>query len=262
MPALEDQIVKYTVSGVSHPGKVRSINQDNFYCEGCYRGLEHEELGVEGKVRDGRAWIAAVFDGMGGEKDGEIASLLAARITKAVCAKPSPSYDIARLIEYINREVCREMEERMCNMGSTCVFLEFEDSRCRSWNIGDSRSYHFHDGNLTQLSEDHTEATSLQGLIKEGGGRPGSENLLTQHLGIPDDEFIIEPYVSEWLTIEPGDFLLLCSDGLSHLAGDDEVRAVLASSASLQEKRENLLDLALDHGGSDNITILVIDAHV
>ena len=53
MPALEDQIVKYTVSGVSHPGKVRSINQDNFYCEGCYRGLEHEELGVEGKVRDG-----------------------------------------------------------------------------------------------------------------------------------------------------------------------------------------------------------------
>ena len=251
--------MKYTVSGVSHPGKVRRINQDNFYCEGCYRDLEHEELGVEGKVRDGRTWIAAVFDGMGGEKDGEIASLLAARISKAVCAKPSPSYDMAGLIDYINTEVCREMEERMCNMGSTCVFLEFKDDRCRSWNIGDSRSYHFHNDTLTQLSEDHTEASSLQDF---GGGRPGSENLLTQHLGIPADEFIIEPHVSEWLTVEPGDLLLLCSDGLSHLAGDEEICAVLASSATLQEKREQLLDLALDHGGSDNITVLVIESQI
>ncbi|MBR3200958.1 MAG: serine/threonine-protein phosphatase [Mogibacterium sp.] len=252
--------MKFTISGISDPGKLRKINQDNFCCDGRIRDLILDRLTFDGEVNEDKGWLAAVFDGMGGEKFGEIASLLAAEATLKYCAMTEPPYDINSLIYDINSKLCDEIDLRMCTMGSTCVYLEFDGDKCRSWNLGDSRAYILHDGALEQLSEDHTEASSYRAVFGDAAVRLGSENRLTQHLGIPADDFIVEPYVSQWNTLEPGDLLLLCSDGLSHLVDDEDITAVMTSSSSIQEKRDQLLELALDNGGKDNVTIILFEA--
>ena len=252
--------MKYKVSGVTHVGNIRSTNQDNYYCDGKYRELD-QDISYFDQVHEEEKWIAAVFDGMGGEKDGEIASLLAGKITAEYCSGSGDQEDIGALIGRINEAVCEEMDERKSRMGSTCVFLEFDGNRCRSWNIGDSRAYFFSNGSLTQLTEDHTEAASYTSIFgKESSAKHGSENRLTQHLGIPEDDFIIEPFTSEWMDVQSGDILLICSDGLSHMVGDESIAEVLGSDFSAEYKRSQLLDFALGKGGQDNITIILITA--
>lgn len=248
---------------MTHVGKARTVNQDNYYCCGNYRELEQDQLTFDDEIKDGTKWIAAVFDGMGGEKDGEIASLIAGRETYEYCICSGDSVDVESLIEQLNDSICREMDTRKSRMGSTCVFLEFDDGQCRSWNVGDSRAYCWRDGELTQMSKDHTEAASYRSIFgrEPEAGRAG-ENRLTQNLGIPKDDFLIEPSVSDWMTVKPYDVLLLCSDGLTHMIRDEEIEEVLGSDGrSAQEKKTELLELALERGGKDNITIILAEAY-
>lgn len=253
--------MKYRVSVVSHIGNVRTVNQDNFYCIGRYRSLEEDTASFDSDEINENKWMAAVFDGMGGEKDGEIASLIASKLISD-CADAGFSIDIGNMIMSINTQICREMSNRKCHMGSTCTFLEVEDDKCRSWNIGDSRAYHYHNGILTQMSEDHTEAASFGEIFKgQTVAKTGSENRLTQHLGIPEDDFIIEPFVSLWENIEPGDKMMLCSDGLTHMTDDETIAYLLSRDVDLQKKRGLLLDTALESGGMDNITIILVEAY-
>ena len=253
--------MNYIVSGISNAGNVRTTNQDNYYCEGKYRSLEQEEAAFEDVITGRRYWIAALFDGMGGEKNGEIAALIASLKTKEACEGKDNPVDIGRLIETINKSVCNEMYERKCRMGSTCVFLEFDNNRCRSLNVGDSRAYLFHNGVLTQLTQDHTEAASYSSFFgTDNSFLRGSENRLTQHLGVPEDDFIIEPFVSDWVEMQAGDILLLCSDGLTHVAGDEMITRVLSNGVKLADKKVQLLSLSLEGGGLDNTTIILIEA--
>ena len=254
--------MKYQISGITHTGKIRSINQDNYYCAGRYRALEDEHTGFDETVQEESKWIAAVFDGMGGEKDGEIASLLAGKMTYDRCGESDEPVDIGHLIEDLNKAVCEEMNDRRSHMGSTCVFLEFDGDKCRSWNIGDSRAYFFHDGELIQMTQDHTEAASLSSILGVGSAvKHGSENRLTQHLGIPEDDFIIEPFTSDWVAVSEGDTFLICSDGLTHMISDDMIAGVLGNDElPLGDKKIQLLDLALDKGGQDNTTIILIQS--
>lgn len=251
--------MKYRISVVSHIGNVRTANQDNFYCIGRYRSLEEDIAVFDSDEINGSKWMTAVFDGMGGEKDGEIASFIASKLISD-CADAGFGIDIGNLIVSINTQICCEMTRRKCHMGSTCVFLEFEGDKCRSWNIGDSRAYHFHSGILTQMSEDHTEAASFNEIFKgQEVAKTGSENRLTQHLGIPEDDFIIEPFISSWEGIESGDIMMLCSDGLTHMTDDETIAFLLSRNIDLQNKRALLLDRALESGGKDNITITLIE---
>lgn len=253
--------MRYRISVVSHIGKVRTVNQDNFYCCNNYRELDQDVVEYHYDDIQDNNWKVAIFDGMGGEKDGEIASLIASKLLND-CTEAGFTIDIDNLIVSMNTEICREMANRKCHMGSTCVFMEYEEGKCRSWNIGDSRAYYFHNGVLTQLSEDHTEAASFSEIFKgESAAKSGSENRLTQHLGIPEDDFIIEPYTSSWETVEPGDIVLICSDGLTHMTDDENITGVLKQQISLQEKKTILLDSALKSGGLDNITIILIEAY-
>ena len=77
------------------------------------------------------------------------------------------------------------------------------------------------------------------------------------HLGIPEDDFVIEPYVSDWFEAERGDYLLLCSDGLTHMVEDSEIIGILENVGSVRELCVQLLEAALAKGGLDNITILL-----
>ena len=252
--------MKYLISGTTHIGRIRSNNQDNFYCEGSIKEPENDRKTIERAVDRNSPWTMAVFDGMGGEKDGEIASFLAAEITAEHSKTIKEELDLESLIVKINDRICEEIESRKCRMGSTCVFIEVEGNKARSWNIGDSRAYLFHDRNLRQLTEDHTEAASLSLIFNNDSHvKTGSENRLTQNLGIPEDEFIIEPFTSEWNEVEQGDILLLCSDGLTHMVCDEVISEVLKTEASLNNKCEKLVSLALENGGLDNVTIILAE---
>ena len=252
--------MRFMVCGITHIGNIRGINQDNFYCEGCYRRLEEDVLTIERNIVDTQMWMAAVFDGMGGEKDGEIASLIASETSKELSGTKG-HVDPGILIATINDRICKERENRKCRMGSTCAFLEFSGNKCRSWNIGDSRTYLYRNKELTQLSVDHTEAAWYASYYNDNSIlKAVQESRLTQCLGIPESEFIIEPDVSSWKTIKENDLLMLCSDGLTHYVDDEEICRELKSGETLSDIRDSLLENALGHGGADNITILLIKA--
>ena len=246
--------------GVTHVGLARDVNQDNFYVDGSLRGLEQDTADIEKVLSENGQWIAAVFDGMGGENDGEIASLIAAEITKRICEENSAPYDVETIIATINDVICAEMAARRSSMGSTCVFLQFDNDKYKAWNLGDSRAYRFHEGELIQLTKDHTEAAYYASIFMDEDIRIGSENKLTQHLGVPGDEFVIEPFATEWMPLREHDLIMICTDGLTHHATDEEIRGVFKREMDLREKKESLLKLALERGGLDNITIILIEA--
>ncbi|MBQ6583147.1 MAG: serine/threonine-protein phosphatase, partial [Mogibacterium sp.] len=235
-------------------------NQDNYFLEGHFRKINLEIDQYDQILRS--PWTAAVFDGMGGEQDGEVASLVASALMKEFYTPGSgPDIRIDNLIMSINQFLCQEMEERHVRMGSTCVLFECAEDRIRSWNIGDSRAYLFRRGGLQQLSQDHTEAESMRQFADASSisskAKSRKENSLTQHLGIPEDDFVIEPYVSDWFEAERGDYLLLCSDGLTHMVEDSEIIGILENVGSVRELCVQLLEAALAKGGLDNITILL-----
>ena len=253
--------MKYSVAVNSHVGKTRSVNQDNFYCEHNFRKLENGNISFYATVEKDSQSIIAVFDGMGGENNGEMASLLAAEVTECYCSNNKDRYDVDELINLINLRICDEIKSQGCTMGSTCVILELINSQFRSWNVGDSRTYLFHNEIISQLSVDHTEANTFNSIFKgDSEVRPGSENILTQNLGIPEDDFIIEPYISEWVNINNGDIILLCSDGLTHMADNDSIASILKTKRSVRTKCQELVNLALEHGGLDNITVVLVEA--
>ena len=257
-----DRELKYKLSGATHIGCVRDVNQDNFYVDGVFRGLEQDTADIDNVTYEGGQWIAAVFDGMGGEKKGEIASLIAAETTKKINDEAGAPCDIGTIIDDINNGICAEMSAENCRMGSTCVYVEFDDDKYRAWNVGDSRAYLFHESELIQQTVDHTEAAYFESVFKGIFGiKIGSENKLMQFLGVPDDEFIIEPFVTEWSPVQENDIIMICTDGLTHQVSDQEICDVLGSEAPLKEKKEALLELALERGGLDNITFILIEAH-
>lgn len=130
-------------------------------------------------------------------------------------------------------------------------------------NVGDSRAYLYRDGELEQLSIDHTERGSLQRLRKEFGltqedGMPEMKDVLTQHLGVSEEDFLLEPYISGMSSLYAGDIYLLCSDGLSGMVTDSIIQEVLESSCNTMQKAQQLREIALKAGGRDNITLLLL----
>lgn len=257
---LGDKKLRYKVVGVTHAGNVRDSNQDNYYIDGSFRSLEHESVEIEKKISEDDRWIAAVFDGMGGEKAGEIASLIAAEATERICNENDAACNIGAMIAAANEDICTEMTSRNCSMGSTCVYLEFDDEWFRSWNIGDSRAYCFHEGELIQLTKDHTEAEYYASILMDADIMIGSTDKLSQYLGIYADDFTIEPYISEWVKACDNDLIMICSDGLTQHMSDDEICDVFKSKEDLKEKKKSLLDISLERGGVDNITFMLIEA--
>lgn len=237
-------------------GKIRQNNEDNLWFDGtCLErendGLE-QPLTMEGTLKNG--WICAVFDGMGGENFGEYASFAAAqqmeKKTGTIAdAFASPQKRLGRLSERLNDAV-RAEQRKLCTerMGSTMVMLHFSGRYAYVCNLGDSRAYHFRDGVLKQLSEDHVERMP---------GRSVRKAPLTQYLGMDTDELILEPHIARE-ELKPGDRYLLCSDGLTDMLTDAEIGAVMKEHECAKEAAEALVGQALAHGGKDNITVIVL----
>ncbi len=240
----------YTVcySCVSHIGNCRKINQDNFICDGLYMMAENDttEFPIFGYVTTESPALFGIFDGMGGEERGEMASFIAARKASSVVVD-NDNDAIEALSRYCleaNEEICKyARDESISAMGTTAAMLAFTKEGIALCNIGDSKVFRFSKGTLEQISRDHVTVSPF-----------GSKPPLSQNLGIPPSEMLIEPYVARGRYVH-GDIYLICSDGLTDMVELGEIKDMLGST-DFDKITGKLLSRALANGGRDNVSII------
>lgn len=230
-------------------GRVRSVNQDNYICNGRFAPSD----GTEGKAFFtgsallGKPMLFGAFDGVGGEERGEVAAYIA-----ALSASEARFYGdaVSALRKYCieaNERICRYAKESsVAAMGTTAALLLFRRRSISLCNIGDSRIYRYSGGELKQISKDHAVAAPH-----------GRKPLLYQSLGIPAEQMLIEPYFSQG-SCAAGDRYLICSDGLSDMLTAQEIGAALMEK-SVDIAAERLMKGALENGGRDNITLILLE---
>ena len=257
-------IVKGCICAISNTGRIRKNNEDNFFVNGIYsKDYKINNFSFESNAELSTMSVVAVFDGMGGNHFGEEASATAAKslldyITAA--NKENVEFNGRMAIRRMNNSVCKVSRKLSARIGTTIVMGVINENILQVFNVGDSRAYLYRNGQLQQLSVDHNEATLYKQMNIEQYSS-NAKNILTQHLGIEEEEFVLEPFISKKIMIENDDILLLCSDGLCGLVQDDVIADLLDDNIEktpLKEKAERLVEIALECGGNDNITVLLV----
>ena len=247
------------VYSVCHIGKIREKNQDNFYCNGIMPGTESRNFKYGGSFDASSPLLFGVFDGMGGHLYGERASLYAVQTCEALFSKYKGGDPFGAMNEICfaaNKLICDEMENVVKGrMGSTASMLLFEQGGMFVCNLGDSPVFLLHRGKLRRVSCEHTERRNYEQIFGDNYDK-NKKFRLTQHLGIFPNEMELSPYNSRE-NIETGDRFLICSDGVTDMISDEEIRGIIMSADSAEEAAERLLNTALDNGGRDNITIIL-----
>ena len=250
-----------SASVVSDVGKIRVNNEDNYFINGDFRKDNDRKNSMESVSITGKSCVFAVCDGMGGEEYGEIASLIAVENLLFPFEGHSKE-DVRNNMVDINQQIDKKRRELKCkNMGSTIAALYINRNKAFICNVGDSRIYMHRKGVMTQLSQDHNEATDLarEGLLSATEARNGVGNhVLTQYLGVPTEEFVIEPYISREYKIQSGDVFLICSDGVTDMLTDYKLAEVIQKADDADTVAQNIVNEAVENGGRDNATALAI----
>lgn len=231
----------------SHIGKCRTINQDNFICDGAYWNTEDDQLRLplRGTIDNSYHPLFGVFDGMGGEEQGEVAALIAAKCASQLYIGNQSSVDLVEFCKQANQKICEyATKNNIVSMGTTAALLLFSEKDIFLCNIGDSKIFRYSSEELEQISFDHY-AVTVHGL------KPP----LSQNLGIPAEEMIIDPYVAKG-KYNGGDIYLICSDGLTDMVSNEIILEVF-EKYEFELAANKLLDLALENGGKDNITFIL-----
>ncbi|HLZ22828.1 MAG TPA: Stp1/IreP family PP2C-type Ser/Thr phosphatase [Ktedonobacterales bacterium] len=228
-------------------GRVRERNED---C-GTYVIPEDAETFA------GKGALFVIADGMGGHAMGDIASDIAVRTVREAYYQHSEG-DIAAALTAAIREAHAAIQRQAppdVVMGSTCVAAVIQGETAYVANIGDSRAYLVRDGQIRQISRDHSLVAELvrAGLLTEEQARTHEQrNLIYRSLGRAGD-VEVDLFTEQ---VRDGDILVLCSDGLSALVEDDELRAVV-ETCEPEESVRTLIERANGRGGPDNITAVV-----
>lgn len=230
--------------GVTDPGKVRKNNEDSL---------------LVGEGRD--ETLFAVADGIGGFEAGEVASSIATEALKEL----EPLNPLEDAIREANRRILAAArgDERLSGMGTTVVAMRFggtrEEPTAEISHVGDSRAYLLRGDDLKPVTEDHSLVAELVrsgDLTRAQASEHPQKNLITRALGA-EEEVDVDTAV---LPVEAGDRLLLCSDGLSDMVPETKMLDLLTSHPEDTEKTVHaLVRAALDAGGADNITVVVVD---
>lgn len=231
-----------------HIGRVRQKNQDNLVCDGKFiaAGRRDQPFSSSGKKDARDRLLVGVFDGMGGEECGEVASCIAAQRAAALKLTGNPAADLLSLCQQANAAICDYTTEHdLSSMGTTAAMLAFTGGGVTLCNIGDSKIFRFCGDELTQISKDHLAVAPF-----------GKKPPLLQNLGIPPTELVIDPYLAQGGYRE-GDLYLICSDGLTDMVTTEEIKERLAAKKELEEAAADLLETALSHGGRDNVSIIL-----
>jgi protein phosphatase len=267
--------VEVDLAGLTHPGKVRSNNEDNFLVLRFGRFLQTVLTSLpEGDLAPEYAetgYGLAVADGMGGMAGGEVASRLALTLlVNLVIETPDwiMSHEGAHAEEVAARAVSRfskvnqsiieqaRREPWLKGMGTTLTMAVSVDTSLMIAHVGDSPAYLCRGGNLHRLTRDHTMAQKMaeHGPVSLQAVPVRYHHMLTQAIGVHESGS--EPDINR-LHLQDGDRLLLCSDGLTDMVDDAAIAAELRRAASSDAACRALVDLALEHGGRDNVTAVV-----
>lgn len=227
---------------ISHTGLVRPGNEDYFILD--------TELG-----------LLAVADGMGGHRAGEVASYLALQALKEELLNNQAGESLSGLMAaaaFANEVVLRSSLSNRGHegMGTTMTAIWVVGSRGFLVHIGDSRAYLYRDGQLQHLTDDHSyvgELVRCGSLTLDEARHHPRRNVLTRALGT-EEKVTIDGREVE---LKPGDHLLLCTDGLYEVISDVEIQTIIGRKRDLQVTVRELLDLALERGGPDNITVVL-----
>ncbi len=244
---------------VSHtdPGMVRSNNEDS----------------VAALAEKG---LAVLADGMGGYNAGEVASGMATTVLTTELrqlleehaphevdpqsGKKAAQKMLQDQVAKVNTSIYQaaQSQPQYAGMGTTLVVVLFYDNKMMAAHIGDSRLYRMRGDEFSQVTKDHSllqEQIDAGMLTKEQAKLSSNKNLVTRALGIDP---AVEPEIHEYDTL-PGDIYLLCSDGLSDMVSDDDIgMALQALGANLELAAQQLVQMANDNGGRDNVSVILI----
>jgi serine/threonine protein phosphatase PrpC len=249
------------VGRLSDVGQVRQINEDSLLSMEV--GRVHRSIGTP-------LGLYAVADGMGGHSAGDVASGLAVDLIAQHAAdtllpaeldEPSRSFDVnawlREAVALANTTVHEQRQLAGTNMGTTLVMAFIVEGRAHLANVGDSRAYLINQAGIKQLTVDHSLVQRLidtkQLTVEEARTHP-QRNVIYKNLG---DRVSVEPDIIQ-IDLQPGDQLLLCSDGLSGYVDDTVTFDIVRSAPSPQAACRQLIDAANANGGPDNITAIIV----
>ena len=275
-PAPFSSLVEVDISALSHTGHRRANNEDHYLVLKLGRILETLGTSLPAGVVPARNeevnYVMMVADGMGGHVAGEIAS------QTALSALIGLALDLPDWILRVDQAHVRDMEERsrsrfqkvsemlvelgqrqpaLQGMGTTLTVARSLGRDLMISHVGDSRAYLLRAGTLHRLTKDHTFAQLLVDLGRmtpEEAARSSHRHVLTNVIGGTTTDLEVD---IEFLKLEDGDRVLLCSDGVTDLLDDQTVTNILLESAKSCDACERLIQQALDAGGRDNVTVIV-----
>lgn len=236
--------------GITDKGAVRPENQDSYYL----------------KLHGERLAAAMVCDGMGGHRAGNVASALAVEVASAYLESLTdeelaqvPGEHLTRALNLSNEAVFRKSNQEMdyAGMGTTMVSAIVVDTTVHILNIGDSRAYHISAGGIQKITRDHSV---VEDMVRRGEITPDEarlhprKNLITRALG-GQAKALADLYEVHWAS---GDYILLCSDGLSNSLTDQEILYEILHGGARETCCQRLLDQSLARGATDNVTAVLI----
>ena len=229
-------------------GRKRQLNQDFIY----------QSESPVGNLPN----LFIVADGMGGHKAGDYASRYAVEcVVEEIGASPekSPARIMRAAIGRANALIRRLAQENAAysGMGTTMVAATCIGQYLEVSNVGDSRLYVIGDG-IEQITEDHSlveEMVRMGGLDRTAARNHPDKNIITRAIGARD--YIEADFFSR--VMKPGELVLLCSDGLTNMVEDEEIRKILTGEGTLENRAERLVETANRNGGRDNISVIVIE---
>ncbi len=220
---------------------------------GCVREQNEDSLVVAPP-------LYVVCDGMGGHAAGEIASEIAVEVISERAPSKPDAEALGQAVQEANLAImtAAEGDRGHEGMGTTCTAAMLENERLVIAQVGDSRAYLLNQGNLQQITRDHSLVADLveagQITTEEARAHP-QRSIITRALG---SDPTLEPDIFE-INVEAGDRLLLCSDGLTSMVNDSEIESVLRETSDPQLAAIQLVNAAIAAGGHDNITVIVVN---
>jgi len=272
----DDQRRRIESFGISHVGKVREGNEDHFVIASLQRSLEIRQTNLEDRaVLDPlcgpKAYLYAVADGVGGQDGGRLASGITITTIVEYMFETVGSYHAIEpgqehaFKDPLRSAVQRAHDKLLATFGlpqggpaTTLTIALVVWPEAFVVHVGDSRAYHLRADKLRRLTRDQTMGAYLvdeYSMTEQQVEQQGYNNVLSSAVGAQE----MRPAVSE-LTLEPGDSIVLCTDGLTKHVPEERIAGVISKAENAETGCRKLVDLALEGGGRDNVTVVVANA--
>jgi protein phosphatase len=256
---VESDEIKVSIYGSSDIGRYRRRNEDTFLFTNLSQSKN--KPAIDSFSVDGLGSLMLVADGLGGATAGDLASNMAAAIMRAALSEmpqylsPFQRLNSATLLANLRIHEYAKQNVEVRGMGTTLTAAYLVGNVAYISQVGDSRAYLLRDNKIEQLTKDQSLA---QYLVDTGQILPEeisnvSQNIITQALGTEEN---VNAALSS-VELHQGDFLLLCSDGLTNKVSDEEILEIVSSEFTIETAVHRLIDLANERGGEDNITVVI-----